>query len=262
MNVSYLSFYSQHLNSPKTIFHEIYIFIKLFIVFNILTIIIYCPSYYIYYILIYLLLLSKLFILYYINFLIIIKYFFIYLTYCFFYINNYNNKSFINLRYKKISIFIPFKIKLFCCLKKTYLIKRITCKYFIYVIPEFIGRIISIKSVYFVLIQLLFITTKYESLIIVVLLLLKKIKLLNNTNYNNFNLILSFSFHLLERIIYHFDSFYLSIQLYYTILFISFFNLKLYLTLFITTINNIYKDIYSISSILWSRNIIFTKFFI
>nr|YP_009391842.1 hypothetical protein [Acrosorium ciliolatum]ARW59986.1 hypothetical protein [Acrosorium ciliolatum] len=262
MNLSYLSFYSQHLNSPRTIFHKIYKLFKFITVFSILIIIIYSPSFYIFYILIFLVLLSQIFFLYFIPFFIVIKYFCIYLIYFILYMKSYNNNFIITKKYPNICFSIPFKINLFSYINKINYIKYIHLKYYIYLLPEFILRIIIIKLTYFIIIQFLFLTTKYESIILIVLLLFKKIKLLQNISYHIFTLVLSFSFHFLERIIYNFNSIYLSTRLYYKVFPLQFFNLKIYLILFITSIINFWKDIYYISSILWSRKIILDKFFI
>lgn len=256
MNLSYLSFYSQYFNSPQTIFHKINQILKFILVFSSLILIIYFSSYYIFSVFILLILISQIYLLYYIPFFIITKNLFIYLIYLTLYVKSYNHIININSIYPNIVVPIPLTINFFSH------IKIINLQYFIYLIPEFLTRMILIKFIYFIIIQIFFITTKYECITLVILSFLTKISLFTNIYDKNLNIVLSFSFHLLERMIYRLNNTYLSTKIYYKISPFRFSNLTILLMLLITNIINICNDIYDISSILWSRRIILNNFFI
>lgn len=259
MNLSYLSFYRQYLNSPITKLHHINKILKICIIFGLLIIIPYMKSKFIIQVAIFLTLLLITLDSYSITILILIKYIYFLIFYIIFYLINYNNISVKIKKYYNIFFYIPLNIQNFFFLKN---INQISIKYFHYLIPKFIVRIIGIKFIYFILLKLLFTTVKYESIIMTILLLITTRNRFNYIHYNKFNLVLSFTFHFLERVICHLQIIYLSIQLNYMLSSISYYNFRINTILIMTCISNIYKDIYSLASILWSRNIFHKTFYL
>lgn len=255
MNLSYLSFYSQYLNSPVTDFHKININYKISFIFLILIIIPYVNNLNLIY-----------------NIILFI-YLFVFITY-----KSSNNLFLIEKRslflltliysifsYQKLldyqfyqNYYIPYKIKKVSFYSNTYIFNQIIMSFICYSIPMFIIKTFIIQIIYLEIITILFISTKYESIVLFFLKYLQNIHLLKYKQKNLFLIVISFTSQFLERIIYNLDNLYYSIQLKYN----SFYQLNIIISQILNKyILNILNDTYNISTNLWNREIIIKHFY-
>nr|QCI06357.1 hypothetical protein [Dictyurus purpurascens] len=232
MNLSYLSFYSQYLNSPKTILHKISSKNKILIIYNLLIIIPYLNN-------IKLIIYTTLLI-YIINYIInkislnknkLIQ-FFLFFLFLIYYLSKYKDLKFYKLKEKKY-------------------IKKFFQKYF-YIVPKFLLITINITLIYFKLINILFISTKYETILRHFLYLFKIIAF---KYLSWFLLNLSLTSQFLEKSIQNFKIIYISVKIRYRNNFIVY---NLYL-IFYQLINNyifdLFQETFDISSHLWNNKI-------
>lgn len=260
MTLSYLSFYRQYFQSPKIVIHQMNITFKIYIIFIYLIIFPYYRSLSLIKIISILFILLKLTNRSEIIYSIFFKYIsFNIINMIGFVIGNYYSALYTQ-KSNYITLFIPLTMNFLLYSQPCNYILFVTCKVFVYLFPEFFLRILAIKLSYIILIQLLFTTTKYESVILFVLSHYKILKNRDNLSLNINHLLISFCFHTLERIVYNFNILYLAIKINYKSLIFTYNDLYIYLIILISFLYNIWKDIYEISSILWSRKIFYTQF--
>nr|YP_010156048.1 hypothetical protein K4Y23_pgp016 [Cumathamnion serrulatum]QQY85299.1 hypothetical protein [Cumathamnion serrulatum] len=259
MNLSYLSFYSQYLNSPVTKFHKINITYKISTIFLILIIIPYINN-------------ENL------SFMVIL------LSYLFFSTINKSDKKLLFIKKNYISLFaliyslfayknlsqellhhkfcqnyyIPYKIKEISLKKNTYIIHYMIVLFLCYSIPTFIIKIFIIHTLYLEIITVLLISTKYECIISFFLKYLQKIQLSHSEYQYLFIIVISFTSQFLERIIYNLDNLYYSIQFRYN--YLHTLNIIIY-RLLNKYMLNMLNDTNNISTNLWNREITIKHFY-
>lgn len=247
MNLSYLSFYSQYVNSPITNFHNINIIYKISTIFLISILIPYLnniSNIYYYIIFTYLFLLKR-------NIIYMILYICLYM---------YSGLKYIDI-YSCLYLYIPYKIKIIFINQNIYFIEKICIKYHTCILPKFLLKTITIYLINIKLIQILFKYTKYEAIILFFLNLLYKINILRKQTNSYFLVTLSFTSQFLERITYNIHIIYISINLRYNYFFKKHFTYIIIYKLIYKLISNISNDTNNITLNLWNREIIIKNFY-
>nr|YP_009392468.1 hypothetical protein [Caloglossa monosticha]ARW61030.1 hypothetical protein [Caloglossa monosticha] len=216
MNLSHISFHSQYLKNPITIFHKIKIKYKIFIIFMILFCIPYTSCKYMFFC--YLinnsiyfyqlkkklnysnLIVNQALMFIFIN---IFVYFLNYLSYCY--------KAFFVYTY----IVIPIKIvqKNFFYQKNNYY--YIAIKYILYAVPTIFVKTLLITLLYIQLNKIFLLSTKYEFIILSFLFLLNKVRLYHYKKNDYFTLATLLASQFLEKSAFNAYLLYLSIRLKY-----------------------------------------------
>nr|YP_009391429.1 hypothetical protein [Platysiphonia delicata]ARW59573.1 hypothetical protein [Platysiphonia delicata] len=258
MNLSYLSLYSQYLHSPTTFLHQISVNRKAFFLLSILIYISYIPyvnvSHYVIF-LIYTKFLFKnkkgFYLLLNTTYMIISTYIYIYI----------NNKFFVtkNKGYSYIYLPISIKIKNYCT-NKFFLCKLIINCY-AYSIPKFIIKIINIHITYEQIRQLIFFSTRFEKINILLIKVFNHNNLINLKKKNYFITVLILLFQFTERTIYNILTIEHGIKIKYGD------SIKIYILILIVYkainkyIKNIFLDIYNAVLTLWNMEIYDLIFF-
>lgn len=254
MNISYLSFYSQYFNSPKTYLHKYNKIYKLYTVFSLLIISTYFPNIYF---------ISIFYIIFFIS-LSILKIeindliFYLYLIYLYLYYYKSLNYNLI-LYVKNINFYIPYYIKQKYIKNDYNSNKLIILNFYNYIIPLFFIKSIIIHLAYKYFYQILLISTPYEFIAIFFFNLFNSLKKIIKTNFvidYNFLFILFLLPQFLEKIIHNM---YL-IYIYLNVRPNNFINIKIFYNLVYKLIkkyiNNILYDTTFISINIWNKDII------
>nr|YP_009295337.1 Ycf92 [Dasya binghamiae]AOH77349.1 Ycf92 [Dasya binghamiae] len=208
MNLSYLSFYSQYINSPITKFHKINLNKKILTTFISLFILPYINNIYKIYLLSLILDIGF-------SFKNMNTYIYIFIIIYYIYIYTYLQKK-KTLLFSYTFIYLPIKIKTIFLNQNNYIIQKIVIKFNIFLIPKFLTHIIIISFIYIKTISLLLKNTKYELIILFFLKFLKYILLIKPKHYYNFILVLSLTSQFLQRIINNLNIIFYAIQLKFT----------------------------------------------
>nr|QCI04401.1 hypothetical protein [Antithamnion hubbsii] len=257
MHLANLSFTNKYLYSPIIWIHLVKIEYKIILLLLCLIIIPFTNYIYIitsiiaYIYIFYIICIDYYFMLY------MIKHFFIYLIILFFsvflFYYNISNKQNANYTYFQILYPIKFSIKI----DK---IKQIIIQYNYCIIPQFISKILLFMCLNFIVLQIIFLTTKFENIILLFLSKISIIKLVSNISFQHFLFICSLASQFLEFIIQEYTNKNISIKIRKTN--ISETQYILYIYLIKSFIFNIIYDIKNIASILYSRELIIQDFYL
>lgn len=255
MNLSYLSFYTQYLKSPITIFHKIKINYKIYTIYTFLSIIPYFSYHY-------------------------VIFFYLFITYIYFFLirknKNINNIIFTKQNFLYIVIFIYYIYSLHYTEKNLLnYIKYIWVKIPVFInintiiqisflqynIPIIIVKIFFLNLFYIQSIQILALSTKYELIILKFKNLFDTTFLSKNKKKYHFSLIIFFTSRFLEKIISNIYILYLSMKIKYSHFISSNNSFYIICILFYKYILYIHNDIIILAYNLWNKKIIM-KFFI
>nr|YP_009397219.1 hypothetical protein [Thuretia quercifolia]ARW66405.1 hypothetical protein [Thuretia quercifolia] len=246
MNLSYLSFHSQYIYSPKTVLHKSNSKHKIFVIYNLLIIIPYIGNKYL---IIYIILLTCFF-----NFILnnkslkshYLKKICSLITLIIYCINKYRNLD-LNQLANKNNFILSIQINLEKLLKK-----KIFLKEYIYLIQKIFFKTLNITLIYIKLTNILFISTRYEKILQQFLYLLK---LITFKYLFYFLLNLSLTSQFLEKNIRNFKTIYTSIKIKYN----NHLNLYILYLIFYQLVNNyilsLFYETYNITSNLWNKKI-------
>jgi len=257
MHLANLSFTNKYLYSPILWIHLIKIEYKTIILLLCLIIIPFTNYIYLFtiiFICIYILYITSLndyFILYIIKQLLMYSIFLFCSVFLFYY--NISSKQY--LLYNSFHLFYPIKF-----LIKIDKIKQIVIQYKSCFIPKFISRIFFFISLNFIVLQIIFLTTKFENLILLFLNKISITKLVSNIYCQYFLFICSLTSQFLELIIQEYTNKYISIKIRKINIHETRYKLSIYLLKsFITSIIYYIKNI---TSILYSRELIIQNFYL
>nr|YP_009392669.1 hypothetical protein [Bostrychia tenella]ARW61231.1 hypothetical protein [Bostrychia tenella] len=252
-------FYNEYFYSPTTLLHKGNTCLKIYIIFIVLACLPYLNSYvfnFSYYciiiilhILIYPVNLFKALV----NTYILLICSIIYL--CLFYYN-INCCDRLNNNFE---IFFPYHLSILDIHKnRQSIIKKLCIKYLSCSLPNYVRRLWYISILNFIALKVLFITTKRE------LVFSKFIDFLKNLNYFKYVMTISFSFQFIQIVINNFNDLHLSVKIKYNIFYFNY-NFKGFQSIvkfLVTYLTNLFEHINYTTSILWTRKLYFTKFYV
>ena len=257
MHLAKISFTNKYLYSPKTWIHLIKIEYKALLLILFLVIIpfthyIYCITSILTYIYIFDIVCVDYYFLLEISHSLFIYFIFSVCSICFFCYSIANTKA---INYPYFYIYYPIKLSI-----KTNNIKQIIIQYTSWIIPKFFIKIFVFIYLNFIVLQIIFLTTKFENIILLFLNNKKIIKISRNTIFNNLFFISSLGSQFLEFIIQEYTNKNISMKIRKAN--ISKKKYLLYVYVIKSLIINTVHDIKNITSILYSREITLQNFYL
>nr|YP_009399701.1 hypothetical protein [Digenea simplex]ARW69520.1 hypothetical protein [Digenea simplex] len=165
------------------------------------------------------------------------------------YFTNNDNAQYNNI---KLVLLLPYSLKIYT-ITSTVKIVKFKLYYFIYLIPNYLERILELLTISNILLYFLLTFTKYETIIKIIINLLLKLYIFRNVIFQEyiFNLLISSQY--LERIFQNINNIHISIKVKSSLL--TKLHILDYKNFLIQQLNNFTEDkIYS-SFTLWNRNL-------